>query len=260
MGEGAQTFRVSDTAYDRYMGRYSDPLAQELLRAAGVEPGQRALDVGCGPGALTAALVSALGADSVAAVDPSEPFVEACRRRNPGVDVRVGAAEGLPFPDGGFDLVLAQLVVQFMSDAPSGVRELRRVARPGGVVAACTWDYGEGMTMLRTFWGAAQALDPAAPDEAATLRYCRRGELGALWRETGLRDVEDGALTVEAGYAGFDDFWEPFTLGVGPGGAYCASLDAERRAALREECCSRLGEPAGPFTLGARAWYAVGRT
>src|SRR3990172_7442031 len=156
MAEGAQTFRVSDTAYDSYMGRYSDPLARELLRAAGVEPGQRALDVGCGPGALTAALVSALGPGSVAAVDPSEPFVEACRRRNPGVEVRAGAAESLPFPDPSFDAVLAQLVVQFMSDAPSGVREMRRVARPGGVLAACTWDYGDGMTMLRTFWSAAQ--------------------------------------------------------------------------------------------------------
>ncbi len=259
MAEGAQTFRVSDTAYDRYMGRYSNPLAQELLRAAGVEPGQRALDVGCGPGALAAALVSALGPGNVAAVDPSEPFVEACRRRNPGVEVSAGTAEHLPFPDGSFDAVLAQLVVPFMSDARSGVREMRRCVRPGGVVAACTWDYGDGMTMLSTFWGAAQALDPAAPDEAATLRYCRRGELGALWRETGLRDVEDGALTVKAGYAGFDDLWEPFTLGVGPGGAYCTSLDDERRPALREEYFRRLGEPAGPFTLGARAWYAVGR-
>lgn len=118
------------------MGRYSDPLAQELLRAAGVEPGQSALDVGCGPGALTAALGSALGPGSVAAVDPSEPFVEACRRRNPGVEVRAGAAESLPFPDRSFDAVLAQLVVQFMSDAPLGVREMRRVARPGGVLAA----------------------------------------------------------------------------------------------------------------------------
>lgn len=259
MAGDTQAFRVSDVAYDSYMGRYSAPLAQELLRAAGVEPGQRALDVGCGPGALTAALASALGPGNVAAVDPSEPFVEACRRRNPGVEVSAGTAEHLPFPDGSFDAVLAQLVVQFMSDAPAGVREMRRCARPGGVLAACTWDYGDGMTMLSTFWGAALALDPAAPDEAATLRYSGRGELGALWRETGLRDVEDGALTVKAGYASFDDFWEPFTLGVGPGGAYCASLDPERRSALREECFRRLGEPTGPFTLGARAWYAVGR-
>ena len=250
---------ASAEAYDRHVGRYTAALARELIRVAGVGRGDSALDVGCGPGALASELAAVVGEENVAAVDPSQPFVEACRLRLPRADVRVAAAEQLPFADETFDAVLAQLVVNFMDDAHSGVRELRRVARPGGAVAACVWDYADGMTMLRAFWDAARSLDAAAPDEGAEMEYCREGELGALWEAAGLADVQHGALVVEADYDDFDDYWWPFTTGVAPSGAYCAALDPERRERLRDAVWHRLGSPAGAFRLAARAWYAVGR-
>jgi SAM-dependent methyltransferase len=257
--EGASTFRSSGDAYDRYMGRYSVPLAARLADSVGVHTGQRVLDVGCGPGALTAELARRVGAANVSAIDPSPSYVEACRARHPGVDVREAQAESLPFEDDSFDAALAQLVFQFMADPLQGAQELRRVVRPGGAVGGCVWDYAEGMTMLAAFWGSARELDTSAPHEADTLRFGRGGELGALFRDAGLGDVESGALVVEAAYTGFDDFWNPVLGGVGPGGAYCASLDPERQEALREACFTRLGSPRGAFTLSARAWSAVGR-
>jgi SAM-dependent methyltransferase len=253
------TFATSREAYDAYMGRYADRLAPLLIGFAGVQPGERAVDVGCGPGSLTAALGQVLGPEQVAAVDPSEPFAAASAERVPAADVQVGAAESLPWPDNTFDAALAQLVVNFMSDADVGVAEMRRVVRPGGTIAACTWDYGGGMTMLRSFWDAALALDSKAPDEARTMRYHDSGDLRELWLRTGLGAVETDALVVEASYRNFDDYWEPFTGGVGPGGAYCSSLDPDRRASLREECRRRLGDPEGAFTLSATAWAVKGR-
>jgi SAM-dependent methyltransferase len=259
---GAATFQVQAVAYDRHIGRYSPALAAALLDAAGVAAGQRALDVGCGPGALTRALAAALGADHVAAVDPSAPFVDACRARVSGADVRQAAAEALPFEGGTFDAVLSQLVVNFMTDAPAGVREMRRVARPGGVVAAAVWDYAGGMVLLRIFWDAASAVDPegaAARDEGRIMRFCSPGELDELWRGAGLDEVVTGALEVEAGYEGFDGLWEPLERGVGPSGAYVVALAPPLRAALRDELWRRLGSPAGPFALSARAWCVTGR-
>jgi SAM-dependent methyltransferase len=253
------TWFASADAYDRHVGRYTSALARELIRVAGVRRGDRALDVGCGPGALAVELAAVVGEANVAAVDPSEPFVQACQARLPAAEVRAAAAEELPFADAALDAVLAQLVVNFMSDAPAGVGEMRRVARPGGAVAACVWDYADGMTMLRTFWDAARALDPSAPDEGTDMEYCREGELRELWESVGLADVEDGQLVVVADYEDFDDYWWPFTVGVAPSGAYCAALEPDRQAALREEVRRRLGEPSGPFRLTARAWYAVGR-
>ena len=253
------TFAVSGEAYDRYMGRYSRLLAPRLADFAQVEPGSRALDVGCGPGALTEELARRLGAESVIAADPSESLVAACAERVPGADVRVARAESLPWPDDSVDAALAQLVVNFLEDAAAGVTEMRRLVRPEGLVAACTWDYAEGMRMLRMFWDAALALDPDAPDEGRTMRHQNPGDLAALWREVGLEEVETAPLEVEAAYADFDDFWEPFLSGAGPGGAYCASLEPERQAALREECHVRLGEPDGPFRLPARALAVRGR-
>ena len=148
-------FEVATEAYDRLVGRYSPALARELIRFAGVGQGMRALDVGCGPGALTAELAERLGPAGVAAVDPSEPFAAACRSRVPGADVRVAGGEALPFEDDAFDATLSQLVVNFMADPPAGVREMARVTRPGGVVASCVWDYAGEMTLLRSFWDAA---------------------------------------------------------------------------------------------------------
>ena len=134
------TFTVAGDKYDRYMGRYVVSLAPGFVDAAGIAPGMRVLDVGCGPGGVTKELVSRTGADNVAGIDPSPPFVEACRERNPGADVREGAAEALPWEDDSFDAALASLVIGFMRDPQLGVLEMARVTKPGGTVAACFWD------------------------------------------------------------------------------------------------------------------------
>jgi SAM-dependent methyltransferase len=241
--------------YDRFVGRYSPRLAEALCAKAGVAAGQRALDVGCGTGALVERLAALLGPENVAAVEPSGSFAAAAQARVPGARIVVGSAEELPFPADEFDATLSQLVVNFLDDAERGLAEMARVTRPGGVVAGCVWDYGGGMTMLRAFWDAA---GPGAADEAATMRYATPAELGALW-ETAVSDVEVSPVVVEASYADFDDLWAPFPTGVGPAGAYTASLDDDARAALREAYARRLGSPAGPFTLSARAWCAVGK-
>ena len=246
--------------YDRFVGRYSPGLARAMCNETGVRPGQRALDVGCGSGALVVALAVILGEENVAGVDPSEPFVEAARAKVPGAQLAVAAAESLPFEDGKFDATLSQLVVNFMSDPVAGLREMARVTRPGGVVAGCVWDYEGGMTMLRTFWEAAAALDPeqALPRmEQHTMRFSRPDELGELWHSS-LTGVTVSAVDVEASYENFDDLWSPFPTGVGPAGAFAASLDADAQERLRDEFRRRLGEPTGPFTLSARAWCAVG--
>ena len=251
-------FRVDADAYDRFMGRYSVVLAPRFADAAGIERTARVLDVGCGPGALTTELVERLGAEAVAAVDPSEPFVTAAQGRLPGVDVRVAASESLPFADDTFDAALAQLVLHFVGDPEQGVREMARVTRPGGTVAACTWDSRGDMQLLRTFWQAALALDDRAPDEARTLRFTRGEELEEVFVANGLTDVRLEQLHVEAGYSGYDDLWSSTLGGVGPVGAYVAARDEGQREALRDELYRRLGSPTGEFTLGARAWAAVG--
>ncbi|HEX2044854.1 MAG TPA: methyltransferase domain-containing protein [Gaiellaceae bacterium] len=256
------TFAVAADAYDRHVGRYGSELGEALADAAGVRAGQRVLDVGSGPGALTRVLAERVGAENVAAVDPSEPFVAAVGERLPGVDVRRASAEKLPFAADQFDAVLAQLVVNFMADPEVGVREMRRVARPGGAVAACVWDYPGEMTLLRVFWDAAAAVAPelaAGPDERTSMRFGEAGELAELWRACGLVDVEAGELVVSAAYESFADLWEPYSMGVGPAGAHVVSLDDEQREVLRAEYERRLGSPRGPFHLSARAWYAVGR-
>ena len=258
--QGAATFRISAEAYDRHIGRYGPELAAALISAAGLRRGHRALDVGCGPGALASALVELLGAENVAAVDPSEPFAEACAARLPGVRVEVAPAEALPFPDGSFDAVLSQLVVNFMTDAATGVREMRRVARSGGTVAAAVWDYGDGMTLLRRFWDAAVALDSHAEslDEGRSMAYWRPDELLQLWRDAGLENAATSELSVGAGYDDFDDLWRPLEAGVGPSGAYATALPAEGRARLRDELRRRLDVDEGPFRLTARAWSVTG--
>jgi SAM-dependent methyltransferase len=257
---GAATFRIAAEAYDRHAGRYSGELARALISAAGVRPGQRALDVGCGPGGLTAELVARLGAEAVAAVDPSAPFAEACGQRNPGVEVQVAAAEQLPFAEATFDHALAQLVVNFMDDAPAGVGEMSRVTRPGGTVAAAVWDYAGEMTLLRRFWDAAMALDPgSAGRHERRMPYCEPDSLGELWRAAGLTEVAVAPVVVTAAYDGFEDLWAPLELGVGPSGAYAAGLPPEPRAALKDEFRRRLDAGEAPFRLTARAWLVTGR-
>ena len=255
---GARTFRVSGESYDRFMGRYSAPLAAAFADVLDIAAGQDVLDVGCGPGALTAELVRRLGAEHVTALDPSESFVEECRRRHPDVDVRLGRAEKLPYPDGSFDAALAQLVLHFVSDPEAAAGETKRVVRSGGLVAASVWDFTEGMRMLRVFWDAARAVQPTAPDEQRR-RFTREGEIADLFRAAGLADVTGGALDLGVRYEDFDDLWAPFLTATGPAGAFVASLDDESRARLREEMRERLGSPDGSFTLTARAWYATGR-
>jgi SAM-dependent methyltransferase len=251
------SFDVPAESYDRFMGRFSGPLAGGFADLAGLRAGQRALDVGCGPGALTAVLVDRLGAAAVSAVDPSEPFLAAARSRCPGVDVRRATAEQLPFPDGSFDAVLAQLVVHFMTDPVAGLREMGRVARPGGVVGACVWDHGGGTGPLSTFWQAARDLHARAPGEEQ-LPGSRAGELATLAAEAGLADVTPARLTVRVGFPGFAAWWEPFRYGVGPAGSYVSGLDEEQREALRRRCAELL--PAGPFELEVAAWAVTART
>ena len=259
--EGAATFRAAADMYGRFVGRYAPALSAALIEVVGIEPGSRLLDVGCGPGGLAQALADVVGEENVSAVDPSEPFVETCRERLPGADVRVAAAEELPFPEDSFDGAFAQLVVNFMSDAERGVGEMKRVVRKGKTVAACTWDYADGMTMLRAFWDAAREV---APDEAgradeSTMRYSDLASLTGLWREVGLNEIDSGELSVSADYEDFDDLWAPFPSGIGPAGAFCAALEPERQHALRTAFARRLGDPTGPFELSARAWHVVGR-
>jgi len=250
------SFDVAADAYDRFMGRYSVQLSAQLADFAEVHHGQTVLDVGCGPGALTAELVMRLGPESVAAVDPSEPFVAAARARQPGVDVVQASAEQLPFPDGAFDAALAQLVVHFMSDPVAGLTEMARVTRRDGVVAACVWDHAGGHGPLSTFWNAARELDPGVSDESH-LAGAREGHLAELFGAAGLRQIEETTVAASLEHATFEAWWDPFTGGVGPAGAHVAGLDAERRAELRERCRRIL--PAAPFVLTARAWAARGR-
>ena len=250
------TFNVAAEAYDRFMGRFSKLLSPQMADLAHLHAGQRALDVGCGPGALTTVLVERLGTNAVAAVDPSEPFVEAARLRHPGVDVRRATAEALPFPDATFDAALAQLVVHFMSDPVAGLTEMARITRPDGVVVACVWDHAGGQGPLGLFWSVARELDPAVVDESH-LAGAREGHLAELFAAAGMRDVESFTLSADLDMPGFDAWWDPFTQGVGPAGAYVAALAPEAREALRERCRARL--PGGPFTIPARAWAASGR-
>ena len=251
------SFAVAATAYDRFMGRYSTPLAPPFADFADVSGGQRVLDVGCGPGALTGELVGRLGPASVCAVDPSEPFAAAARERFPGVEVHQASAEELPFASDEFDATLAQLVVHFMADPVAGIREMARVTRPNGVAAACVWDHAGTGGPLSLFWQAAHELRPDLEDESR-LPGAREGHLAELFEAAGLSDVTDGSVSISVEHPTFEDWWEPFTLGVGPAGAHVAALDPAAREELRDRCRERLPRP--PFVLTARAWAAHGRS
>jgi SAM-dependent methyltransferase len=257
--EGAKTFAVAGATYDSFMGRYSVGLAERFSEAAGVVHGHTAIDVGCGPGALTGVLVARLGADAVSACDPSPPFRDECAARNPGVVVKLGRAESIPFETDSVDHAMAQLVLHFVSQPEQAARELARVVRPGGSVSACVWDFDDGMEMLRGFWDAALAIDPDAPDEARTLRFGRRGEIAELFAAVGLHDIVESTLRVASTYVSFDELWNGFLAGVGPAGAYCLARSDHDRSRLRTELFARFGSPTASFTLGAVARCAVGR-
>ncbi|MGC5172419.1 class I SAM-dependent methyltransferase [Microbacterium sp. DT81.1] len=251
------SFEVAATAYDRFMGRFSRPLGGAFVEWAftGADAAVSALDVGCGPGALTEVLAARLGAASVTAVDPSPQFVAAARERMPGVRVLEASAEALPFEDGSFEAAFAQLVVHFMSDPAAGIGEMRRVTRPGGVVAANVWDFQNQRAPQSLFFRALRDVMPDVDDEV-TRAGARRGDLAALLTGAGCAGVEQSELSVSVEFASFADWWEPYTLGVGPAGAQLARLDAQTREAVRRRCAELL--PDGPFRIDAVAWAAKG--
>jgi SAM-dependent methyltransferase len=249
------SFDVPAAAYNAFMGGFSEPLSEEFLAYAAVPPRGRVLDVGCGPGALTQRLVAAFGAGAVTAVDPSASFVASAQERFPHTDVRLATAEELPFPDGTFDAALAQLVVHFMHDPVAGLGEMARVCRPGGVVAACVWDHADGGGPLSGYWTAVRELDPEADDEA-DLVGSHDGDLVRVATDAGLTDVVGGSVSVTRTYASFEEWWHPYTLGVGPAGAYVRGLDDAGRQRLKEHCATKF--PAAPFDIRASAWAVRG--
>jgi SAM-dependent methyltransferase len=248
-------FDVSADSYDRFMGRYSVLLAPQLADLAGIEEGMRVLDVGCGSGVLTGELVERVGAKNVTAIDPSIQFVDAIRERYPGVDVRPGTAEQLPYTDGEFNAALSQLVVHFMRDPVAGIAEMGRVTRAGGAVAACVWDLAGGRSPISPFWQAAHELDPSAEDESERAGGTE-GSLADLFAAAGIGHVESGDLVIHVHHDSFEEWWEPFVLGVGPASAYLNKLEPAVRDAIRERCRELM--PTGPHTIEWHAWAARG--
>jgi SAM-dependent methyltransferase len=246
--------------YERFMGRWSRRLAPLLVEFAQVTEGDVVLDVGCGTGALTLA-VAAIPSTRVTGVDRSNAYVGSAEDHTEGDRVRfeVGDAQALRFADDTFDRTLSQLVLNFVPDRVAALREMVRVTRPGGLVAAAVWDYGGGMEMLRAFWDEAVALDAGAPDERH-MPLSRRGELSTLWCAQGLQHVEEQALTIEMPFTSFDDYWQPFLCGQGPAGVYAAALADSAREALKARLRDRLlgARPDLGFTLRARAWAVRG--
>lgn len=256
-GDSAPLFAVAAESYDRLMGRYLPVLGVAFADAAEIAAGQRVLDVGCGPGGLTVELVRRLGASQVAAIDPSPPFVAACRARCPGAEVRQGAAEDLPWADATFDAALGSLIAGFLRDPVAAAAEMRRVTAPGGMVGLCFWEI-ERMPLLTTFWQAVFSVDPTARGEAELFGR-RAGQLGGLLTQTGLTEVVESSLSTTADYADLDDWWSSFVGGAGPVGAQYNRMDDEQRRQVRAQAETLLGHPTGSFTLEAHAWCAVGR-
>ena len=249
------SFDVAAEAYDRFMGRYSAPLAVVFADWARLPDEGRALDVGCGPGALLEVLSRRFGPDEVAGVDPAPGFVAAAHDRHPWADVRHGFAEALPFEDDAFDAALASLVVHFMTDAAAGAREMVRVTRPGGVVAACVWDFAGRRAPQSAFFSVLSAVVDGIDDETDRVGAAA-GDLSTLLRGAGCEEVDESELSVGVDYAGFDEWWEPYTLGVSPAGAQLRALTEEQCGLVRERCAELM--PAGPFTVTATAWAARG--
>lgn len=249
------SFDVAAEVYDSFMGRYSRPLAALFTESAQLPAGGRALDVGCGPGALTEELARRFGETEVAGVDPSETFVTAAAARHPWADIRHGFAEQLPFDDDTFDATLASLVVHFMTDAAAGAREMVRVTRPGGVVAACVWDFAGGRAPQSRFFAALGSVVTGIDDETDRVG-AHAGDLTTLLTDAGCAAVEETELTVTVDYASFDEWWTPYTYGVSPAGKQLAALPELERDAVRARCEELL--PPAPFTVTATAWSARG--
>jgi SAM-dependent methyltransferase len=245
-------FSVSD-GYERFMGRWSRRLAPLFVTFAGVTGGDHVLDVGSGTGALSAA-AAAIESVQVTGIEPAAAYVHYAQEHLDG-HFEVGNAMALPFADDSFDRTLAMLVLNFVPDPAAALQQMIRVTRPGGVVAAAVWDYGEGMQMLRMFWDAAVALDPAAaPRDERHMPLCTRGALGGLWRAHSLSDVDEQPLNIDMPFASFDDYWQPFLGGQGPAGVYVSSLAESARRALESRLRTRLDD----LKLCARAWAVCG--
>ncbi|MXP65171.1 SAM-dependent methyltransferase [Roseomonas sp. M0104] len=264
-GGEAGPWWASGEVYEGYVGRWSRRVAKEFLAWLGVPPGEDWLDLGCGTGALTEAILADHAPASVLGIDPSEGFLAHARHQvtDPRAAFRQGDAQALPVPDASFGAVVSGLVLNFVPDPAKAVAEMRRAARPGGTLAAYVWDYADGMQMMRRFWDAAGALDPAARerDEALRSPLCRPDALRARFGGAGLRGVEVTAIEVPTVFHDFEDFWRPFLGGQAPAPGYCMSLDEEHRARLRERLRVTLPtEPDGRIRLAARAWAVRGVT
>ena len=253
---------ASGDAYEPYVGRWSRLVAREFLDWLDRPAGLQWLEIGCGTGALTGTILAQAAPRSVTAVDPSEAYVEYARRRigDGRVDFRIGEVQSVR-EAGRFDVVVSGLVLNFIPDQASAVAAMKRAARPGGVIAAYVWDYAGEMQLMRHFWNAAVALDPAAAqlDEGKRFPICRAEKLSDLFAGAGLGDVAVRAIDVPTVFRDFDDYWSPFLGGQGPAPGYCMSLPEDRRTALRDRI--RVGlpiRPDGSIPLVARAWTVRG--
>ena len=251
-------------AYEKFMGRWSRLMAPRLVEFSHIPARGRVLDVGSGTGALAFAIAERKPALRVVGIDPSEEYVAYAGGRHTWTDrvvFETGDAQALRFPDASFDAAVSLLVFNFIPDPKKALREVRRVTKPGGTISAAVWDYGAGMRMLRTFWDAVVATDPAADSlDERHMPLCRSGELSALWRDAGLSAVREQPIEIQLKFASFADYWEPFRLGQGPAGSYVRHLDDTRAQALRAEVRRRLSVTADdkPIVLAARVWAVRG--
>jgi len=248
-------------AYEPFIGRWSRSIAGEFLRWLDQEKGRRWVELGCGTGALTHAILGAAAPAGLAATDRSRDYVRYARSGAPGAGrFVVGDATQLPLATGTAGVVVSGLLLNFLPEPAGGLAEMRRVVRAGGTVAAYVWDYAGRMELLRIFWDEAVALDPsAAPlDEGRRFPICAPGELERLWKQAALTAVESTGLEVTTGFRDFEDYWRPFLGGQGPAPAYVASLRPGARDRLRERLRARLLAGSGPIELRARAWAVRG--
>lgn len=254
---------VQGDAYEDYVGRWSRAVARAFLAPLGVPGGREWLDVGCGTGALARTIVERAAPATVLGIDRSEAFVADARRRvrDPRARFEIGDAQALPVASGTFDAVVSGLVLNFVPEPARMLAEMARAARAGGTVAVYVWDYAGAMEMMRLFWDAAKAIDPAAAalDEGARFPVCAPGPLAALLGDAGLGQVSTFAIDVPTPFRDFEDYWSPFLGGQGPAPGYAVSLPDDQRHELRELIRERMAvEPDGSIRLTARAWAARG--
>jgi SAM-dependent methyltransferase len=255
---------ASGDAYERYVGRWSRAVAVEFVRWLRLPEDMNWVDVGCGTGALTSAILAVGRPDRVRAYDLSTQYLAAARERvhDPRVEFGQSDARTLPEANDTFDTAVSGLMLNFVPDPARAVTEMRRVTRPGGAVAVYVWDYAGGMQLIRIFWNAAVELDAAAAesDEGRRFELCNPAPLHDLFESAGLQDVDVRAIDVPTRFVTFDDYWQPFLGGQGPAPGYLVSLDEERRTALKVLIQKKLPQQAdGSIALTARAWAVRGR-